>query len=630
MRSVNFLDTIIIAAYFVFMLAIGVYFMRKTKNAREYFAGGNLIPWWISGMTMYMANFSAWTFTGAAGFAYHTGWFALVYFSLSAFAYWIGSSLSAVRWRRTRSITPVEYTHTRFNVTTQQLMSWVISSNFILSAGVQLASTCKLLAPVIGVDILMLTIITGVVILLYTFAGGLWAVSITDVVQGVILLGITMLVMPLSLGLIGGFGTLVEKLPALAFDHTYNGFHYTEHWLVSIFFIMTIGVAAGQAQRFYSVKDERDAKRVGRFAGALFLSMPFIFGIPPLVARVFWPDLSVIEFFRPYAGKNPQDLVFIGLCMKLLPNGLIGLFIAAMLAATMSTLSAVYNMISSIIARDIYQGMFRPQLSDSDLLSAGKKTSVVLGLVVIGLAILFSQSSLGIFNIMQIFYTLLNIPIVVPLLLGLLFQKPSKWSAVASVVFGLVIGVITRYGLGWDIGPQVYAQLATTAALVLASGSLGRLYLRRRALLMVMSFSVTIGFIALFLTTGYGAGHLLTLFSCAGAVLLGGGLIWASKLFSRESVSDRESVALFFQRLQTPIDVEAEVHSRGAAPVQAYALVGWTTIAIGLLVTGIQFTTLSATEHIVVAALTFVMIVFGAMLVVFGKRSVARKTDRQA
>ena len=156
----------------------------------------------------------------------------------------------------------------------------------------------------------MVTLVTGIVILLYTFLGGLWAVSITDVVQGVILLSITFIVMPLALQLVGGFDRLAQGLPAISFDQTYNGVHYTEHWLVSIFIIMALGTAAGGAQRFYSVKSERDAKRVGKLAGGLFLTVPLVFGIPPLVARVIWPDLSQVDFFKPYVGSNPQDLVF--------------------------------------------------------------------------------------------------------------------------------------------------------------------------------------------------------------------------------------------------------------------------------------------------------------------------------
>ncbi len=256
MKSVNIFDYLVIAGYFLFMLGIGFYFMRVNKGAREYFAGGNMIPWWVSGMTLYMANFSAWTFTGAAGFAYTTGLFPLLWWGTGGFAYFLGSLMTAKRWRRTRSISPVEYTYTRYNVPTQQFLSWVISVNFTLSAGVQLASTCKLLAPVMGVDLIMVTVFTGVIILLYTFLGGVWAVSVTDVVQGVILICTTFIVVPLSLHLVGGPVNLFNALPPISFDHMYNGVHYDEHWLISMFVIGTLGFAGGSGQRFFSVKDE--------------------------------------------------------------------------------------------------------------------------------------------------------------------------------------------------------------------------------------------------------------------------------------------------------------------------------------------------------------------------------------
>ena len=71
MKTVNMYDYLVIAGYFLFMLGIGIYFTRINKSGKEYFAGGNMIPWWVSGMTLYMANFSAWTFTAAAGIRVH-------------------------------------------------------------------------------------------------------------------------------------------------------------------------------------------------------------------------------------------------------------------------------------------------------------------------------------------------------------------------------------------------------------------------------------------------------------------------------------------------------------------------------------------------------------------------------
>jgi len=625
MKAVNIYDYLVIAAYFFFMLGIGIYFMKINKGAKEYFAGGSMIPWWVSGMTLYMANFSAWTFTGAAGFAYATGWFAILYFGTWSVSYYVGSQITAARWRRTRSISPVEYTYTRFNFTTQQFLSLVISVNFTLSAGVQLAATCKLLAPVMGLDILMVTLVTGIVILLYTFMGGLWAVSITDVVQGVILLSITFIVMPLALDLVGGPVNLVNSLPALSFDHTYNGVHYTEHWLVSIFIIMCLGTASGAAQRFYSVKDERDAKRVGKLAGGLFLTVPFVFGVPPLVAKVIWPDLSQVDFFVPYINSNPQDLVFIALCLKLLPNGLIGVFLAAMLAATMSTLSSVYNMVSSILSRDIYQGWIKPDISDEKLLTVGRVFSVCIGLFVVLLAVVFVTSQFGIFNLMQAFFTLLNIPVVVPTAFGLIFRRVPKWGAVGAIVWGLIVGVTTRYVVMWDIGPQVYIAFVSSFGIFVASWWTGQLFKRNKLLLTLLSGAAAALFAAIFLLTLPGdAATWQQWVALASAIALGASLYGFSSLFAGDTEEQRAIVREFFKKLDTPVDVAREVFGAGRKQISTFPLVGGTTVIMGLLIGLILFTDISSEERVILGVMVGIMIVFGILMWYFGKKSEIR------
>ncbi len=625
MKSVNIFDYVVVGAYFLFMLAIGLYFMRFNKGAKEYFAGGNMIPWWASGMTLYMANFTAWTFSGAAGFTYSTGSFMLVWFSIGSVSYFLGSFLTAKRWRRTRSISPVEYTYTRYNISTQQFLSWVISINFTLSAGVQLAATSKLLSPVMNLDIITMTVVIGVVILVYTFLGGIWAVSITDVVQGVILLGTTFIVAPMALSVAGGFEKLFAALPPLTFDHMYNGVHYDYHWLISILLITTIGFAAGSGQRFYSVKDEKSAIKVAWFAAVLGLAGPLTFGIPPLVAKVIWPDLSQVDFFKPYLNSNPQDLVYLALCVKFLPNGLIGVFIAAMLAATMSTLSYVYNMVSSIVARDMVQGLFCPKTRDDELLNVGRLASVVIGILVTALAVLFVSSQFGIFNMMQAFFTLFNIPVTVPLCFGLIFRRIPKWSAVAGICWGLLAGVSGRYLLGWDIGPQVYLSFAMTFGIFSTSHWTGRLYKSNKVILGVVSAIVTLATGMLFTNTIVGQHtDLVTGLAWLCAAAFGGSLVLFSKLFTIDSEEDQRIVAEFFKKIDTPVDVEKEVFGAGKVQISAFPLVGGTMIVLGALLSLIFFTDLRAQERVIVGVLVSFMIIFGAVMWYLGKKSEIR------
>lgn len=625
MKTTNTYDFIVVAAYFLFMLAIGVYFSRVSKGGKDFFAGGNMLPWWVSGMSLYMTNFSVWIFTGGAGFAYSVGWYALIYFGIGGISYWVGTLLTAVRWRRSRSISPIEYTYLRYNRTTQQLIGWVVAVNFTLSAGVQLASTCKLLAPVLGIDLTAIVLITGIVILVYSFLGGLWGVVVTDTLQGVILIATVLIVVPASLFLVGGFDRLVEVLPSISFSHTYNGVHYDEHWLISIFLIASIGFAAGGAQRFYSVKDERDAKKVGWLAGALALTGPLMFGIPPLVAKVIWPDLTQEEFFKPYAESNPQDLVYIGMSMKILPNGLIGVFIAAMLSATMSTLSSVYNLVSSILSRDVYQALIRPQTTDEELLKVGRVFSILCGLIVTGLAVFFIHSQFGIFNLMVAFFTLFNVPVTIPTVFGLIFRKIPRWSGTAAIAWGLVSGAVTRYVLGWDIGPQVYLSFLLTFGVLAASPWIGALYNKNKPILAIVSLLLA-GVLG-WLFTGTAAVELSSLQYALG-ILGGGGLglsLFAfARLFASETAEQRAMVEDFFRKLDTPIDVAKEVFGKGVELVSTFPLVGGTTVVMGALMGLVFLTDIPDDEKMVLGLIILLMIIFGGLMWYFGRKSEIR------
>jgi SSS family solute:Na+ symporter len=191
----------------------------------------------------------------------------------------------------------------------------------------------------VGLSVGTVIAVVGIIVLLYTYSGGLWAVGITDFIQFVILIAISMVVLPLSIQLGGGLDHMLSSLPPLSFHPVYLGQQYDAHYPVGIFLVTTFGIAAGGAQRFSSVANEQDAKKMGEIAAALFLTFPFVFGVPPLVARVVWPDLSTVPFFQNV--YQPRDLGFLAVIAKVLPPGLVGMFFAALLAATFIALGSL-------------------------------------------------------------------------------------------------------------------------------------------------------------------------------------------------------------------------------------------------------------------------------------------------
>ena len=600
MKAVNIYDYLVIGAYFLFMLGIGLYFMKINKGAKEYFAGGSMIPWWVSGMTLYMANFSAWTFTGAAGFAYATGWFAICYFGT-----WSVCVLLRVAADGLALAADTVHLAGGIHVHPLQLHDAAVPEPGDLPELHALggrAAGGHLQAPGAGDG-------TGYHDGHDRDRRGDSAVHVHGRTLGGVDHGRRAGGDPAehhvhrdaACARTGRRTRAISwtRFPPLSFDHMYNGVHYTEHWLVSIFIIMCLGTAAGAAQRFYSVKDERDAKRVGKLAGMLFLTVPFVFGVPPLVASVIWPDLSQVDFFKPYMGSNPQDLVFIALCLKLLPNGLIGVFLAAMLAATMSTLSSVYNMVSSILSRDIYQGWIRPDDHRSGAADGGPDLLGGHRTHCRRLAVIFVNSQFGIFNLMQAFFTLLNIPVVVPTAFGLIFRRVPKWSAVGVHRLGTDCGCHGALcaGLGYrsaGLPVRLSASFGIFVGIVLAREGLHR---RRRACSVVLVVAVAAALRCGVPRAPFRRTRKRGSMDRRRAQRRGAGrqaCIVFAHLFAAETAGERAVVEEFFKKLDTPVDVATEVFGAGRKQISTFPLVGGTTVVMGLLMSLIFFTDISA------------------------------------
>jgi Na+/proline symporter len=300
-----------------------------------------------------------------------------------------------------------------------------------------------------------------------------------------------------------------------------------------------------------------------------------------------------------------------------------------MLAATMSALSGVYNMVSSILSRDVYQGLIKPDTSDKGLLKVGRAFSVAIGLTVTILAVVFVTSQFGIFNLMQVFFTLLNIPVVVPVVFGLLFRRVPKWSAVASIVWGLIVGITTRYMLGWDIGPQVYISLVLSFGIFSSSYWLGELQKTNKGRLALVAAAVAVvNAVFFFLTIGGEPQQWQMILGPAMGVVLGISVFPLARLFASETEEERQVVREFFKKLDTPVDVAKEVFGAGKKQVSTFPVVGGITMVMGLLILLLFLTDLNSTEQGIVAVMAGIMILFGFLMWFFGKKSEIRTASQ--
>ncbi len=430
--SLQLPDHFMIAGYFVLMLAIGVYFYRYMKRMKDYFRGGNTIPWWLSGVSFYMTSFSVAAFVFYPSICYRHGWVGVTLLWVAVPATLFSVLLFAKRWRRARIDSPVEYLETRYNPLLRQVFAWQGIPVRMIDDGIKLFATGKFISICTGVDINYSILGAGGIMLIYTFMGGLWAVMVTDFVQFVVLTVGLLVILPLSVHRAGGLSQIFANSPEGFFSMTSPEFS----WAYVIPLIMLYSLAWSSInwaliQRYYCVPKERDALKVGWMVVALYLIGPPLMFFPAIAARQFIPTL-----------QDAGDVYPI-LCAQLLPAGMLGLAIAAMFAATMSTLSGDYNVCAGVLTNDVYRRLIRPAASQKELVAVGRLMTLLVGVVALGTALILARGQAeSMFRIMVTLFGVATAPVAVPMLLGLLSRRYTGRSAVIGFLCGTVVGVL--------------------------------------------------------------------------------------------------------------------------------------------------------------------------------------------
>ena len=470
MKTANLLDLYIIVIYMLAMVTIGFIFMRFNKGASDYFKGGNRIPWLVAGLSCFMSGFSAWTFTGAAGIAYRDGIVVVFLYLGNALTFLLGYFVFAQRWRRTRITTTMAYLVERFDESTRQTFSVVsvffqifIAASVLYGLGLVVASTC-------GFSITATILTSGCLVLLYCMLGGLWAVVVADFLQAMILMPFCLVLVGAALLRVGGLSGLYHSLPPQMVSlhlHGQYGWTYVICWTL----MTCVGYNTGvMAQRYFSVDNERSAKKVALLCFIFFIVGAFVWFIPPMAMRVIYPNLATV--LPRFA--NPHEAAFAAASLTLLPNGLIGIMLAAMFSSAMANLSGMFNMHAGILSKDVYQPLFAPNASERTMLRVGRLTTAGVAVSVTMLALLLAVTGKSIFFIMVTFNTIFSLAYGPPAMLGLLIKKTPRWSGLVSFLAGLLIGSVGTFLLGWGLVMNLMVVAPTSIVIFLASRLLDR------------------------------------------------------------------------------------------------------------------------------------------------------------
>ena len=449
----------VIVFYFLFMIVIGWIFRTYNRDSSDFFRGGGTMLWWLVGATAFMTQFSAWTFTGAGSKAYHDGTLILILYWGNAIGYFMNYLWSAARFRQMRVVTAMEAVRDRFGKNNEQFFTWMSLPIGVFYAGIWLNAISKFVSVVFGLDLILTILFVGIVVLFMATFGGSWAVVASDFMQVLILMPMSLVAAFLAVRAVGGgaffdgAAQFMQKLPENHLDWT----AIIRPQIVYLWIFATLlkqfctTNSIGLSYRYLCAKDSANARKAGLLASVLFLVGPVIWFIPPMAAAILYPDLSAVPELAPL-GNKVSDGAFVLIGLRTMPMGMIGLMVSGIFAATMSSMDSGLNKNAGIFVRNFYRPVLRQKAGEQELLIVGKITTALFGVLVI-LAALYVENikEFGLFDVMQLFSSFINIPYAIPLILAMIIKRSPRWSAWSTILLGFCISAFVNYILDPEI-----------------------------------------------------------------------------------------------------------------------------------------------------------------------------------
>ena len=437
-------DILIIALYFCVVFAIGFYFSRKERTSADYFLASRNVGWFAIGASLFVSNISTEHFIGLAGSGASSGLAVGHYEWLACFMLLILGWIFVPFYLRSNVFTMPEFLERRFNRSCATYLASISVIAYVLTKiSVHLYAAAVVLERVVGWSPMTAAIILVVATGIYTIAGGLAAVIYTDLVQTLILVVGAVILTVRGMNAVGGFTALRAALPADYFHMIKPASDSAFPWTGIFFGAPILGIwywctDQVMVQRVLSARSEGHAKAATIFAGFLKILPVFILVLPGLIAVALYRDLFQ---FGPNGQVLNGDIAYPTLIVNLLPSGLVGLMIAALLAALMGAMSSVFNSASTLVTLDFYK-KYRPNASERNLVNFGRAATgvmVLLGLLWVPFIHLISNQ---LYIYLQNVQAYISPPIAACFILGILWPRLNGAGAITSLLTGFGLGAV--------------------------------------------------------------------------------------------------------------------------------------------------------------------------------------------
>ncbi|OUS23609.1 sodium:solute symporter [Gammaproteobacteria bacterium 45_16_T64] len=403
-------DLWVLGLYFGVILFLGFYFSRKNTNTEEYFVGGRSFPGWAIGLSLVGTSISSITFLAYPGDAYKTAWLRFLPNLMLPVALIIAAYFFLPIFRRKKTTSAYEFLEDRFGPSVRVYGAVA----FMIAQLVRLSTILYLLALLVheltGLDHVTCIVLSGMFVSIYTIIGGIDAVIWTDVLQTFVLVagGVMCLYVIIDL-LPNGFSdvfSIAETHGKLAFAELKDGELSAVSWDLSLLnktgsMMLILGVTSwlteyssnqNTVQRYCAAKSEEEARKGMLICGLSSLPIWAFYMFLGTALFAFYQVFPSSEAAMMLSGEQKAEQILPYFVLSELPPGLVGLVLAAALAAAMSSLDSSINAISTVSIVDIYRRHLQPNKADKHYLRVAWFVAVVVSCFMIAGAIYINQA----------------------------------------------------------------------------------------------------------------------------------------------------------------------------------------------------------------------------------------------
>lgn len=444
-----------VMAYMLFVLFIGYWASLRIKSTRDYIVAGGRLGWALSIGTIFATWFGAETCMGSSSTAFRKGILGVIADPFGAGLCLIISGIFFAKFFRSLKIeTIIDFFDKRYGKTTANVLSIIYIPVYLGWVGAQLLAFGYILNALTGLPLVPCATFATLVVLTYTYLGGMWADTMSDFVQMVIITASLFILFPIIVRDMGGISLMISKTPKEMFyfyprsSSPITWLNYIQAWIV-------VGLGSLPAQDLFARTMAARTPNLSRWSSIIAGVMYVLIGLIPVTLGIFG---------RLVLPESSEGSVLIALALKYLSPPMIALMVGSLLAAIMSSADSALLAPSSIIGHNIVPAI-RPHASEKTKLRWCKLSVPILGCVSLVLAIYFKD----IYRLCQEAWGVLLTGVVAPMIAGVFWKKANSAGAFIGACAGITVWVYLKVYGPENYPHSLFGFLASALALIAVS-----------------------------------------------------------------------------------------------------------------------------------------------------------------